>query len=92
MNRILFVQGLPKKATRDCIINAFIIFGEILDVTLAADKNTCLVEFAEMGDASAALDNMHLSELFGQTIYVTYATKGNLLDRKQAVWEMDEKS
>lgn len=89
---ILYVQGLPKEATRDDIWNAFIIFGDITDVNIAADKKTCLVEFAEEGDAAAALDNMHLSELFGQTIYVTYATKGNLLDRRQAVWEMEKES
>ena len=87
---ILYVQGLTKDATRDAIWNAFIIFGEITDVNIAADKKTCLVDFAEEGDAAAALDNMHLSELFGQTIYVTYATKGNLLDRRQPIWEMEK--
>jgi peptidyl-prolyl isomerase E (cyclophilin E) len=31
------------------------------------------VEFVEAADAQAALDNMHLSELYGRTIKVTMA-------------------
>ena len=83
----MFLQGVPKQATRDNIWNAFVIFGDIADVTLTGDRSTCLVEFEEEGDAAAALDNMHLSELFGQTIFVSYATKGNLSEKNKAVWE-----
>ena len=85
--RTLFLQGVPKQATRDNIWNAFLIFGDIADVNLTGDRSTCLVEFEEEGDAAAALDNMHLSELFGQTIFVSYATKGNLSEKNKAVWE-----
>lgn len=85
--RTLFLQGVPKQATRDNIWNAFVIFGDIADVNLTGDRSTCLVEFEEEGDAAAALDNMHLSELFGETIFVSYATKGNLSEKNKAVWE-----
>lgn len=81
------MQGVPKQATRDNIWNAFVIFGDIADVNLNGDRSTCLVEFEEEGDAAAALDNMHLSELFGETIFVSYATKGNLSEKNKAVWE-----
>jgi peptidyl-prolyl isomerase E (cyclophilin E) len=87
--RTLFLQGIPKEATRESLWDAFLIFGEIVDITLSASKDTALVEFAEEADASAALDNMHLSELYGQTIFVAYATKGNLVDRRKAVWDHD---
>ena len=85
----MFLQGVPKQATRDNIWNAFLIFGDIADVNLTGDRSTCLVEFEEEMDAAAALDNMHLSELFGQTILVSYATKMNLLDRRKPVWEFE---
>ncbi|KAH0791616.1 putative peptidyl-prolyl cis-trans isomerase E [Histomonas meleagridis] len=87
--RTLFVQNIHPEATRDAIWNAFLIFGEINDVRIDKPKSTCLVEFEEEGDAAAAVDNMHLSELYGQTIQVTYATKGNLVDRRKAIWEFE---
>ena len=85
--RTLFVQGIPKQATSENVWNAFGIFGDIADVQLTADKGSCLVEFEEEADAAAAVDNMHLSELFGETIFVSYATKGNLSDKSKPVWE-----
>lgn len=88
----IFIQNIPPAATRDSIWNAFLIFGEIADVRLDKPKGTCLVEFDEEGDATAAIDNMHLSELFGQTIYVSYATKGNLVDRRKPIWEFEAKT
>ena len=40
-----------------------------------------------MDDAAAALDNMHLSEIKGETIRVSYATKGNIADPRKPIWE-----
>jgi RNA recognition motif-containing protein len=85
--RTLFVQGLTKDASRDSLWDAFLIFGEISDIVLAPDKSTALIEFAEEGDSAAALDNTHLSEHFGHTIFVSYATKGNFADRRKPVWQ-----
>jgi RNA recognition motif-containing protein len=85
--RTLFVQGVPKEGTRESLWNAFLVFGEIVDIKLSGNKETALVEFAEESDASAALDNMHLAEHFGQTIFVSYATKQNLMDRRKAIWD-----
>ena len=87
--RSVYIQNLPKCATRDDIWNAFIIFGEIANVTLGDNKENCLVEFEEEGDALAAKDNMDLSELYGQPIIVTFATKSNLLDRRKPVWDAE---
>lgn len=89
---IIFIQNIPPKATRESIWSTFLIFGEISDVRLDKPKATCLVEFEEESDAATAIDNMHLSEMFGETIYVSYATKGNLIDRRKAVWEFEAKT
>lgn len=87
--RSIYIQNLPSKATRDDIWNAFIIFGEITNVTLGDNKETCKVEFEEAGDALAALDNMNLSELYGQTIIVSLATKTTQLDRRKPIWDAE---
>lgn len=91
--RSLYVQNIPTDAPTDnmteAIWNAFIIFGDINKVTLSDTKETCLVEFETEEDATAALDNMHLSELFGQPILVSYATKGNLHDKSKAIWSFN---
>ncbi|OHT10551.1 hypothetical protein TRFO_20034 [Tritrichomonas foetus] len=87
--RTLFVQNLPASVNRTNIWDAFVIFGEIANVKLSENKDNCIVEFEEEGDANAALDNMHLSELFGQTIYVSFATKGNLVDRRKPIWDIE---
>lgn len=87
--RTLFVQGIPPNASREDIWDAFVIFGELSNVEFISEKKTALVEFMEEGDATAALDNMHLSEIYGNTIFVSYATKGNFVDRRKPIWELE---
>jgi hypothetical protein len=62
-------------------------FGEFIDIKFPGDKTTTLVEFSEEYDAIAALDNIHLSEHFGHTIFASYATKGNLSGKRKAIWD-----
>lgn len=81
------MRGIPSQATQKAVWNAFVVFGQISDVTLQSDRNSCVVEFEEEGDAAAALDNMHLSELYGETIYVSYPTQKNIMDKRKAVWD-----
>ena len=85
--RTLFVQNLSTKASRDDLWGAFAIFGDLVDVKISENKLTALVEFQEEGDASAEKENMDLSEIYGQTILVTYATKGNFVDKRKAIWD-----
>jgi len=83
----LLVQNIPKEASESDILNAFVIFGDVAKVIMNESKFSALVEFAEEIDAAAAIDNMNLSELYGQTIYVTFATKGDFLKRTEAIWK-----
>jgi RNA recognition motif-containing protein len=85
--RTLFIQGIAKEASRESLWDAFFIFGEVVDITFSPDKQTALIEFTDEADASTALDNMHLSEHFGETIFVSYATKGNFADKRKPIWE-----
>ena len=84
---ILFVQSVPSQADEKFLNNAFGIFGEIRNIKIDREKETALIDFFEEGDADAALDNMHLSSIFGETIYVSYATKGNLTDKRRPIWD-----
>ena len=83
---IIFIQQIPLQVDEKVLKNAFGIFGDIRNIKINKEKQTALIDFFEEGDADAAIDNMHLSELFGETIYVTYATKGNLTDRRKPIW------
>ena len=84
---IIFIQELPSKTDEKVLKSAFGIFGDIRNIKINKEKRTALIEYFEEGDADAAIDNMHLSELFGETIYVTYATKGNLTDKTKPIWD-----
>ena len=84
---IIFVQSIPGQADEKVLKNAFGIFGDIRNIKINREKQTALIDFFEEGDADAAIDNMHLSELFGETIYVSYATKGNLTDKSKPIWD-----
>ncbi|RKP26828.1 hypothetical protein SYNPS1DRAFT_6453, partial [Syncephalis pseudoplumigaleata] len=74
------IGGFDGQVTRELLYRAFLPFGEIVDVDLPADpkqkeshRGFGFVEFVESADAQAAIDNMHLSELYGRTIKVTIA-------------------
>lgn len=86
----LFIQNVPPKTTREVLRDIFVIFGDVVNVSVDETKKTALITFEEEADASAALDNMNLSEIYGQTILVTYATKGNLIDKTKAVWDPEQ--
>ena len=84
---ILFIQSVPSQADEKVLNNAFCIFGDIRNIKIDREKGTALIDFTEEGDAVATLDNMHLSSIFGETIYVSYATKGNLTDKLRPIWD-----
>ena len=58
------------------LYNAFISFGEIKEIfvpresvaTSAEPLGFAFVEFESIDDAKAAIDNMHMGEIFGRTI------------------------
>ena len=93
--RIVFVNGLDEAVSKDTLLGAFAIFGEVLSVEIPIDATTLVsrgfafVEFADANDAKDSIDNMDESELFGRTIRVKLSNKRpttQLKDPKQAVW------
>ncbi|KAG0288998.1 hypothetical protein BGZ96_007330 [Linnemannia gamsii] len=79
----LFVGGLDEQVTPQVLHAAFIPFGDITQIEIPSDPTSNaphrgfgFVEFDLAMDAQAALDNMHLSELFGRTIKVNLAKPG----------------
>ncbi|KAI8093651.1 peptidyl-prolyl cis-trans isomerase E [Halteromyces radiatus] len=94
---ILYVGGLDESVTQSILHAAFIPFGELVSVELALDpgsqaqhKGFGFVEFEEPEDAKAALDNMHLSELYGKVIKVSSAKPSRMMaGANKAIWADD---
>lgn len=95
----VFVAGLDNAVSTDILTNAFLPFGEIVDVTLPKPelpsstdphRGFGYVEFELPGDAQEAIDNMDQSELFGKVIKVAAAKpqkdSNEGLGSKQAIW------
>lgn len=94
---ILYVGGLDDNVTQSILHSAFIPFGDIVSVELALDpgsqsqhKGFGFVHFEEPEDAKAALDNMHLSELYGKVIKVSTAKPSKMMaGANKAIWSDD---
>lgn len=96
----VFVGGLSQAVTSTHLFDAFIPFGEIVEVQLpkadarkSADSHRgfAYVEFEDPDDATEAIDNMDQSELFGKILKVSPAKAPKSADEglgsKKAVWE-----
>lgn len=93
--RILHVAGLDESVTKEILIGAFSVFGEIHSVEIPIDSQSGkprgfgFVEFIDANDAADAVDNMDQSEIYGRTIRVKLSSRkppGQLRDPKKAVW------
>lgn len=89
--------GLTPEASEQVLQAAFIPFGDIVKIQIPTDSETnqprgfCFVEYETPEDAKEALENMHLSELFGKLLKVQLARTGKYQDFKQkAVWEDED--
>ncbi|ORE03542.1 peptidyl-prolyl cis-trans isomerase E [Rhizopus microsporus var. microsporus] len=92
----LYISGLDQQVTEQFLYAAFIPFGEIVAVQLALDteidttnvhRGFGFVEYADPEDCQAAMDNMHLSELYGKVIKVQIAKTINVTTTSnRAVW------
>ncbi|KAG6008222.1 hypothetical protein E4U21_004821 [Claviceps maximensis] len=99
----VFVGGLSQVVTNSQVFDAFIPFGEIVEVQLPkadARKSTtdshrgfAYVEFEDPDDALEAIDNMDQSEFFGKILKVSQAKAPKSADEglgsKKAVWEQE---
>ena len=96
----IHVAGLENAVNDKILADAFLPFGEIVDVTLPKSdlpsstdphRGFGYVEFENLGDAKEAIDNMDQSEIFGRVIRVTPAKpqrdSNEGLGSKVAVWE-----
>lgn len=94
--RMVYVGGLAEEVDEKVLHAAFIPFGDITDVQIPMDysnqkhRGFGFVEFELAEDASAAIDNMNESELFGRTIRVNIAKPMKIKEGySRAVWSED---
>ena len=96
----VYVGGLDNAVNEKILADAFLPFGEIVEVSLPKPdlpsstdphRGFGYVEFEIPGDAKEAIDNMDQSELFGRVIKVSMAKpqkeSNEGLGSKTAVWE-----
>ena len=100
MKSTVYIAGLDHAVSDQVLADAFVPFGEIVDITLPKPelpsskdphRGFGYVEFEVPGDAKEAIDNMDQSELFGRVIKVAPAKphkdSNEGLSSKTAVWE-----
>jgi len=98
----VYVGGLDGQVTEQTLHDAFIPFGEIVNVSLPKPelpsskelhRGFGYVEFSLAEDASEAIDNMDQAELYGRVIKVNPAKPqkdvNEGLGSRTAVWEQD---
>jgi len=98
----VYVGGLDQGVTTQTLAEAFIPFGEIVDISLpkpeapsSTDRHRGFgyVEFELPQDAKEAIDNMDQSELYGRVIKVAAAKpqkdSNEGLGSKTAIWEQE---
>ena len=96
----VYVGGLDQAVTMQTLAEAFVPFGEVVDITLPKPdlpnsnelhRGFGYVEFDLPEDAREAIDNMDGSELYGRTIKVAAAKpqkdSNEGLGSKTAIWE-----
>lgn len=96
----VFVGGLTPMVTQSHVLDAFIPFGEIVEVQLpkadgpkSADphRGFAYVEYEDVADAKEAIDNMDQAEFFGRVIKVSQAKAPKSADEglgsKTAIWQ-----
>ncbi|KAK1143491.1 hypothetical protein N8T08_006297 [Aspergillus melleus] len=98
----VYVGGLDQAVSMQTLAEAFVPFGEVVDITLPKPdvpnsndlhRGFGYVEFDLPDDAKEAIDNMDGSELYGRTIKVAPAKpqkdSNEGLGSKTAIWEQE---
>lgn len=94
------VGGLAQNANNTHVLDAFIPFGEIVEVQVPKDdspnaqgphRGFAYVEYEDPSDAKEAIDNMDQAEFFGRILKCSHAKAPKSADEglgsKTAVWE-----
>lgn len=69
--RMVYCGGLADEVDDKILRSAFVTFGDIVDISMPLDyitqkhKGFAFIEFETADDASAAIDNMNESEIYG---------------------------
>ncbi|XP_055714100.1 peptidyl-prolyl cis-trans isomerase E [Phlebotomus papatasi] len=94
--RTIYVGGLAEEVTEKLLNNAFIPFGDLIDIQVPIDyesqkhRGFAFIEYESPEDASAAIDNMNDSELYGRTIRVNLAKPQRIKEgSNRPVWAED---
>lgn len=100
LKNTVYVGGLDQGVTAHTLAEAFVPFGEVVDISLPkpeqpnsneAHRGFGYVEFELPQDAKEAIDNMDGSEIYGRTIKVAAAKPqkdaNEGLGSKTAIWE-----
>ncbi|XP_050101176.1 peptidyl-prolyl cis-trans isomerase E [Anopheles aquasalis] len=94
--RTVYVGGLSEEVTDKLITDAFIPFGDLVDIQMPIDyesqkhRGFAFIEFENAEDAAAAVDNMNDSELCGRTIRVNTAKPQRIKEgSNRPVWADD---
>ncbi|CAG8420531.1 unnamed protein product [Penicillium salamii] len=98
----VYVGGLDQGVTAHTLAEAFVPFGEVVDISLPkpeqpnsheSHRGFGYVEFDIPQDAKEAIDNMDGSEIYGRTIKVAAAKPqkdtNEGLGSKTAIWEQE---
>ncbi|KAI1833942.1 hypothetical protein DTO006G1_294 [Penicillium roqueforti] len=98
----VYVEGLDQGVTTLTLAEAFVPFGEVVDISLPkpdqpnsaeVHRGFGYVEFDLPQDAKEAIDNMDGSEIYGRTIKVAAAKPqkdaNEGLGSKTAIWEQE---
>lgn len=74
-----FIGGLPENITEQDLFDAFVIFGTIKNIEIIKrdnDDNYAYIYYTSSDDSRAAIDNMHLNQLFGNIITCNFKSEG----------------
>jgi peptidyl-prolyl isomerase E (cyclophilin E) len=94
--RTLYIGGLADEVDEKILNGAFVPFGEIVDIQMPLDYATgkhrgfAFIEYEQVEDAQAAIDNMNDSEIYGRTLRVNIAKPSQIkLGFNRPVWNED---
>lgn len=95
--RTIYVGGLADEVTDKLLSDAFIAFGDLVDIQMPVDyesqkhRGFAFIEFESAEDAAAAVDNMNDAELYGRTIRVNVAKPQRIKEgSNRPVWAEDD--
>lgn len=68
----LWVGGISPSVTKEQLEEEFLLFGKIQEFKFLKDRNTALVEYVKVEDASAALKSLNGKQIGGENLRVDY--------------------